>query len=91
MRIGWTRKTCSQCGDVYEVRDGAGRTPFVCSKPYCQRAAQVVSPDVPCEQCGRPLNPAARMLGPTCKKCVREAHRAAVSGNEWTPSRLPVV
>jgi hypothetical protein len=31
-------------------------------------------PETPCTQCGRPMNPAERMLGPVCGVCTRENH-----------------
>jgi hypothetical protein len=34
-----------------------------------------------CEGCGRPLNPAAAMLGPVCGYCVRLRHAGAVRGD----------
>lgn len=33
-----------------------------------------------CRQCGTPMNPAERMLGPVCGKCCRENHRRVASG-----------
>jgi hypothetical protein len=32
-----------------------------------------------CKQCGKPMNPIERMLGPVCGKCCRDNH-AAVAG-----------
>lgn len=35
---------------------------------------------VPCAAgCGKLLNPAERMLGPICGKCVRRRHKAALN------------
>jgi len=33
-----------------------------------------------CDQCGKSMNPAERMLGPVCGKCCRANHKAAVLG-----------
>lgn len=40
-----------------------------------------------CERCGTLMNPAERMLGPVCGKCVRELHRRAtgILGMEECP------
>ncbi len=32
-----------------------------------------------CQQCGRTMNPAERMLGPVCGDCCRANHRQATS------------
>lgn len=39
-----------------------------------------------CDRCGKPLNPAARMLGPICGECVRKAHQEATGGHKRNAS-----
>lgn len=31
-----------------------------------------------CKQCGKPMNPAAIMLGPVCGRCCRDNHKRAI-------------
>ncbi len=38
------------------------------------------TPMTPCKQCGKPMNPVERMLGPVCGKCTRENHKRATGG-----------
>lgn len=32
-------------------------------------------PGSTCDQCGRPMNPGERILGPVCGRCCRRNHR----------------
>jgi hypothetical protein len=38
------------------------------------------TPMTPCAQCGKPMNPAERMLGPVCGKCARENQKRVTGG-----------
>ena len=42
-------------------------------------------PETPCTQCGRPMNPAERMLGPVCGRCTRENHERVTSHRPARP------
>ena len=61
----------------YEIREGSA---MIAARTEAQDWADAVGAcreiRGECRQCGTPMNPAERMLGPVCGKCCRANHRA---------------
>ena len=56
----------------------------VCESCYADvkrsRVTEAIERMSACAQCGAPMNPVERMLGPVCGKCCRANHKAVAGG-----------
>lgn len=85
-RERWRRWLVASFGEEEAARllqleaDGLLAVGAVGAEAGTEEAERYEVPLIPCEGCGVPLNPVAVMLGATCGRCVRLAHRQAVQG-----------